>query len=47
MDAAPESSVISGFLRSERSFQGDLTPPSSEGLVIQIVATKTNKETVC
>ncbi len=47
MDAAPESSVISGFLCPERSFQGDLPPPSSESLVIQIVATKTNKETVC
>ena len=47
MDASPHSSIISSFLSSEQSLQGDLNPPSSEGLVIQIVAAKPNEEIVC
>jgi len=47
MDASPESSVILGFLGSDRSFQGEQAPPSPEGLVVQIIATTPNKETVC
>jgi len=47
MDASPHSSIISGFLSSGQSLQGDLTPPSCEGLMIQIVAAKPNEETVC
>ena len=47
MDASPESTVILGFPGSDQSFKDEKTPPSSEGLVVQIVATKPNKETVC
>ena len=47
MDAAPESSVISSFLDSDRFSRSEQVPPSFEGLVAQIVAAKPNKETVC
>ena len=47
MDAAAESTVISGFLGSDRASQGKRTPPSSEGSAVQIVAIKPNRETVC
>jgi len=46
MDASPESSVISGPLGLDRSSQGEQAPPSPEGLAVQIVAAKPNKETV-
>jgi hypothetical protein len=44
MDASPESTVISGSSGPDQSFKDEKTPPSSEGLVVQIVATKPNKE---
>ena len=43
MDAAPESSVISSFLDSDRFSRSEQVPPSFEGLVAQIVAAKPNK----
>ena len=44
MDASPESRTISGFLGSGWPAQGELVPPSFEGLVIQIVATGPDQE---
>jgi len=47
MDASPESSVISGFFGLKGLSQAKYFRPSFEGLVVQIVATKLDKETVC
>ena len=47
LDAAPESSAISARLILYRFFQGQRVAPSLEGLLIQIVAAKPDKELVC
>jgi len=43
MDAAAESSAISGILGLDCFYQGEHVPPSSEGFSIQIIATKPDK----
>ena len=47
MDAAPESSAISARLILYRFFQDQRIPPRMQGLLLQIVAAKPNKEIVC